>query len=180
MIAQRSPAPIVEPTENPTPAAEQTAKPKPRRAVEPQTNKPTTSSRAASTPASTRAKKFAGSWVGTMSTIPWGNLPSVVTIDSTETTMAMSWYEADEPGNPKIYRHFKAAPESARGQVAAKPAFAAARLDGQTMTATFSAALLGSSTWSITPQPDGKTARVRMQAFMNDFTAVFQRTNTVR
>ena len=180
MIGQRSPAPIVEQTENPTPVPEQSVKPKPKRVPESKTDRATPSPRTASTQAPARAKKFAGSWAGTMSTIPWGNLPSVVTIDSTETTMAMSWYEADEPGNPRIYRHFKAAPESERSHVAAKPAFAMARLDGGTMTATFSAALLGSSTWSITPQPDGKTARVRMQAFMNDFTAVFQRTNTVR
>ena len=178
LIAERSPAPIVE--ENPTPAPEQTAKPKTKRVVESQPNRATTSLHAESAPASARAKKFAGSWVGTMPTIPWGNLASVVTVDSTETAMAMSWYDAGEPGNPKRYRQFKAAPASERGHVAAKPAFAAARLDGDTLTATFSAPLLGSSTWSITPQPDGTTARVRMQAFMNNFTAVFQRTGTVR
>lgn len=178
ITAPRLPAPISE--ESPTPAPEQTAKPKPKRVVESQTNRATTSSPAVSTPAPARAKKFAGSWVGTMPTIPWGNLPSVVTVDPTETAMAMSWYDADEPGNPKIYRHFKPAPASERGHVAAKPAFAAARLDGDTLTATFSAPLLGSSAWSITPQPGGNTARVRMQAFMNNFTAVFQRTNVSR
>jgi len=115
-----------------------------------------------------------------MSTIPWGNLPSVITVDSTETAMAMSWYEADEPGNPKIYRRFKAAPASERGHVSAKPAFAAAHLDGDTLTATFSAPLLGSSTWSIMPQADGTTARVRMQAFMNNFTAVFHKAGAGR
>jgi hypothetical protein len=178
LMAERSPAPIVE--ENPTPAPEQTAKPKARRAVESQPNRATTSSHAESAPASARAKKFVGSWVGTMPTIPWGNLPSVVTVDSTETAMAMSWYDADEPGSPKRYRHFKPAPANERGHVAARPAFAAAHLDGDTLTATFSAPLLGSSTWSITPQPDGTTARVRMQAFMNNFTAVFQKTGPAR
>jgi hypothetical protein len=178
LMAERSPAPIVE--ENPTPAPEQTAKPKTKRVVESATNRATTSSHAESAAASARAKKFAGSWVGTMPTIPWGNLPSVVTVDSTETAMAMSWYDADEPGNPKRYRHFKPAPASERGHVPTRPAFAAARLDGDTLTATFSAPLLGSSTWSITPQPGGTTARVRMQAFMNNFTAVFQRTGTAR
>jgi len=177
-MADRSPAPIVE--ENPTPAPEQTAKPKTKRVVESQPNRATTSSHAESAPASARSKKFAGSWVGTMPTIPWGNLPSVVTVDSTETAMAMSWYDADEPGNPKRYRHFKPAPASERGHVPAKPAFATARLDGDTLTASFSAPLLGSSTWSITPQPGGTTALVRMQAFMNNFTAVFQRTGNVR
>ena len=180
VIVERSPAPIIEPTENLTPVPAQTAKPKPRRVVESQANRAISSSHALSTPAPTRAKKFAGSWVGTMPTIPWGNLPSVVTVDSTETAMAMSWYDADDPGNPKIYRHFKPAPASERGHVTAKPAFATAHLDGDTLTATFSAPLLGSSTWSITPQPDGTTARVRMQAFMNNFTAVFQRTSAAR
>jgi hypothetical protein len=183
MTAHRLPAPIVEPTEKPTPTAEEEGtkrSAKAKRGVESQPNRATTSSHAGSTLASARAKKFAGSWVGTMSTIPWGNLPSVVTVDSTETAMAMSWYEAGEPGNPKIYRQFKPAPASERGHVLAKPAYATARLDGDTLTATFSAPLLGSSTWSITPQPGGTTARVRMQAFMNNFTAVFQRTSTVR
>jgi hypothetical protein len=179
MIAERAPAPIVE-EEKPTPAPGESAKPKPKRNAESQTNRASTSSRTAATPSPAKTKKLAGSWVGTMSTIPWGNLPSVVTIDSTETAMAMSWYDGDEPGNPKVYRHFKPSPSSERGHVAAKPAFAAARLEGDTMTATFSAPLLGSSKWSITPQPDGKTARVRMEAFMNNFTAVFQRTNTGR
>src|SRR5438105_1123662 len=178
ITAPRLPAPISE--ESPTPAPEQSTKPKAKRVIESKTNRATASSHPASTPTPAQSKKFAGTWVGTMSTIPWGNLPSVVTVDSTETAMAMSWYEAGEPGNPKIYRHFKAAPASERGHVAAKPAFAAARLDGDTLTATFSAPLLGSSIWSITPQPDGTTARVRMQAFMNNFTAVFQKTGTVR
>jgi hypothetical protein len=183
MTANRLPAPIVEPTENPTPAAEEEGtkrSAKPKRGVESQTDRVATSSHALSAPGPARVKKFAGSWVGTMPTIPWGNLPSVVTVNSTETAMAMSWYEAGEPGNPKIYRQFKAAPASERGHVAAKPAFAAARLDGDTLTAAFSAPLLGSSTWSITPEPGGTTARVRMQAFMNNFTAVFQKTNASR
>jgi hypothetical protein len=183
VIVERAPAPIVEPTESPKPTAEEeTTKRsvKPKRVLESPTSRATTSSHAVSTQASARAKKFAGSWIGTMPTIPWGNLPSVVTVDSTEMAMAMSWYEADEPGNPKINRHFKPAPANDRGHVPAKPAFATARLDGDTLTATFSAPLLGSSTWSITPQPDGTTARVRMQAFMNNFTAVFQKTNTAK
>jgi len=177
IVMHRLPAPIVE-EEKPVPAPEQTAKPKSKRTVaKSETNRAKTSARAAPTTIPARPKKFAGSWSGTMATIPWGNLPSVVTIDSTETMMAMSWYDGDEPGNPKIYRHFKPSPESERGHVAAKPAYAVARLEGDTMTATFSAPLLGSSKWSITPNPDGTTARIRMQAFMNDFTAVFQRTS---
>src|ERR1700730_4658596 len=111
-----------------------------------------------------------------MPTIPWGNLESVVTIDSTETNMAVSWYEAADAGNAKTHDHFKPSPTSARGHATDKPAFAKARLAGHALTASFPAPLLGRSTWSITPQADGATARVRMQAFMNDFSAVFHRT----
>jgi hypothetical protein len=110
-----------------------------------------------------------------MPTIPWGNLETVITIDSTETNMAVSWYDAADAGNGKTHDHFKPSPTSARGHAAAKPAFAKARLDGNTLTAAFPAPLLGTSTWSITPEPDGVTAQARMQAFMNDFKAVFHR-----
>src|ERR1700736_1183592 len=173
----RLPAPISEES-TPTPPPEQTAKQKLKPLSKPKP-KPEASESATNSIKQQRTSKqsrFAGNWVGTMPTIPWGNLESVVTIDSTETNMAVSWYEAADAGNAKTHDHFKPSPTSARGHVAAKPAFAKARLDGNTLTAAFPAPLLGTSTWSITPEPDGVTARVRMQAFMNDFHAVFHRT----
>ena len=180
MIAHRSPAPIVE-EENPTPAAEERApktkhsaksKPSPEQSESAETKQPRREIAKASSPA---RSKFAGNWVGIMPTVPWGNLPSVVTIDSSETAMAMSWYEADDQAKGKIHQHFKASPESARDHAAANPAYAQAQREGDTIIASFPAALLGKSKWFLTPQPDGVTAKVRMQAFMNDFTATFRR-----
>lgn len=177
MSANRVPAPIQEES-TPTPPPEQSAKSKPKPLSKPKpkaeaNDSATTTAKQQPRPQQSR---FAGNWVGTMPTIPWGNLESVVTVDSTETAMAVSWYEATEQGGAKIHTQFKPAPASARGYAAANPAFVQARLNGETLTAIFPAPLLGSSTWSITPQPDGTTARVRMQAFMNSFTAIFHRT----
>src|ERR1700686_681210 len=170
----RLPAPISEES-TPTPPPEQSAKPKLKPSSKPKP-KPEASESATNSVKQQRTSKqsrFAGNWVGTMPTIPWGNLESVVTIDSTETNMAVSWYEAADAGNAKTHDHFKPSPTSARGHATDKPAFAKARLAGDTLTASFPAPLPGTSTWSITPQADGATARVRMQAFMNDFSAVF-------
>jgi hypothetical protein len=178
ITAHRLPAPIQEVPESPTPVPEQSARTKPKASPKPKSTLEARESarNPARQQANAKRSRFAGNWAGIMPTIPWGNLESVITVDSTETNMAVSWYEAAEPGSVGPQQHFKAAPESARGHAAAKPAFAKARLNGGTLTATFPAALLGTSTWSIIPQPDGTTARVRMQAFMNDFTAVFHRT----
>jgi cytoskeletal protein RodZ len=177
ITAHRLPAPISEES-TPTPPPEQSAKPKTKPLPKPKLK--SEASESATNPItqrrSSKQSRFAGSWVGTMPTIPWGNLESVVTIDATETNMAVSWYDAADAGNGKTHDHFKPSPTSARGHVAAKPAFAKAHLDGNTLTASFPAPLLGTSTWSITPETDGATARVRMQAFMNDFSAVFHRT----
>lgn len=178
LTAHRSPAPIVEQPENPTPAAQEHA-PKAKRSPkskpeQSESAEPTQTRKSATKSSPARAhSKFAGNWVGTMPTIPWGNLPSVVTIDSTETAMAMSWYEAEDGATGKIHQQFKPSPESARAHPSA--AYASARRDGDTITASYPAPLLGKSTWSLTPNPDGVTAKVRMQAFMNDFSATFRR-----
>ena len=181
LIAQRAPAPIVEPTATETPTTEERAprtkhspksKPSPEKSETTETKQPRGEVAKSSPPARSR---FAGNWVGTMPTIPWGNLPSVVTIDSSETAMAMSWYDADDPGIGKIHQRFKPSPASERNHAAGNPAYAQARINGDTITASFPAPVLGTSTWSLTPQPDGVTANVRMQAFMNNFTAVFRR-----
>jgi hypothetical protein len=152
MIAQHSPAPIVE-EEKPTPAPEQAAKPKAKPVVHSQTNRTKTSSRAVSTSTPARAKKFAGTWTGTMQTFPAGNQTTQILIDPTETTMTVSWFGKTS---------------SAKAQL----------LSGDTLQATFPPPPLQpqSHVWSITPQADGQSARAHFQCFMNDFTAVFQRT----
>jgi hypothetical protein len=175
ITAHRLPAPISEESA-PTPAPTQSAKPKTLVKPKPKSEASESATSPVRQQRTSKQSRFAGNWVGTMPTIPWGNLESVVTIDSTETNMAVSWYDAADAGNAKTHDHFKPSPPNARGHAADKPAFAKARLDGDTLTASFPAPLLGTSTWSITPQADGATARVRMQAFMNDFSAVFHRT----
>lgn len=170
------PAPIHEVPDAPapTPAPSTKARPIPKATDKTPANSitkgpPSRSSTQAAT--STTRSRFAGTWVGTMATVPFGGLHTIITVDPTETAMAVSWYEAAEPNGAKIQQKFKGAP----GNAATKLAFAKAILNGDTLTARFPAPTLGTSTWSITPQPDGVTARVRMQAFFNDFTAVFDR-----
>jgi hypothetical protein len=171
--AHRLPAPISETPESPTPAPEQLAKSKLKRTT--RTKAKSEASEPATNPArqrpSSKQSRFAGTWAGTMPTIPYGNLPAVLTVDPTETAMAVSWYDAADSGATKTHERFK----PAAGNAAVKTAFAKAKLNGDTLTASFPAPLLGTSTWSLTPQPGAGTARVRMQAFFNDFTSVFHR-----
>ena len=84
-----------------------------------------------------------------MPEVPWGNVAVRLVVDPTETTM--EWWGAGKSHG-----------------------IAKAQLSNNTLQATWPTSF--SATWSVTPEPDGKTARVRLQAFMNDQTAVFQRT----
>ena len=148
--AHRLPAPISEES-TPTPALEQSAKPKTKPLPKPKPKSEPTES--ATNPVrqqrSSKQSRFGGTWVGTMPTFPMGPAAVVLTVDSTETTMAMTW----------------------RGSTVTVEA----QRNGGTLQATSPEGIY-TNTWSLTPQPDGTTARVRMQAFMNDFTAVFHRT----
>jgi hypothetical protein len=145
------PAPIFEPPEKAT------ATPKPKSKP---TEKPSTKSPAKTQPAVRNAapppaapaetNRFAGTWVGTMQTIPWGNWAVVLTVDSKETTLA----QEINGGKSEVKKAVR---------------------NGDTLQASFPTGLTA-ITWSLTPQAGGATARVRMQAFMNDFTAVFHRT----
>ena len=148
--AHRLPAPISE-VETPTPA-KQSAKPKQRKL--PKSTPKSVATESTSNPArqqpSSKQSRFAGTWVGTMQTIPWGNWAVVLTVDPNEATITSEI----NGGKPEVKK---------------------AQRNGDMLQATFAAGLTV-ITWSLTPQPDGATARVRMQAFMNDFTAVFHRT----
>lgn len=159
--AHRAPAPISE-TETPTPVPEQSAKPKPKR-----TTKPKTKSEANEAPVNSvrqqpnhKQSRFAGTWVGTMQTFPMGNVAAVIVVDATERTMAVSCIG---PGNSVPVKNAQGWP------------VASAKLSGDALQANFPAGI-ATTTWSITPAPDGATARVRMQGALNDFTAVFHRT----
>jgi hypothetical protein len=145
----RAPAPISE--ESPTPARQQVAKPKPKRLTEAKTNRNAKPSTSKSSPTPSSSKRFAGTWSGIMAEVPWGNVAVKLVVDSTETTMEW-WGAGTNHGTVK------------------------AQLSGNTLHARFPAGFT-TATWSITPQLDGATAQVRLQAFMNDETAVFRRTS---
>jgi hypothetical protein len=104
-------------------------------------------------PANAKTRRFAGNWVGTMQTFPAGNQTTVLAVDPAETTMTVTWF--------------------------GKETAAKAQLDGDMLRATFPPPPFQPQphTWSLTPQPDGVTARVRFQCFLNDFTAVFHRSD---
>jgi hypothetical protein len=84
-----------------------------------------------------------------MPEVPWGNVATTLVIDSTETTML--WEETGtRKGLAKTLR------------------------DGNTLQANFTVGGILEN-WSLTPDSDGKTARVRLRALLNDQTAVFRR-----
>ena len=87
--------------------------------------------------------------MGTMPEVPWGNIATALVVDQNEATM--EWQESGK-----------------------RKGLAKAQLTSNTLQATFPG--WARPIWSLTPEPDGKTARVRLQAFMNDQTAVFHRT----
>jgi hypothetical protein len=147
--AHQLPAPIQEIPESPTPAAEQSPKTK-RSSAKPKSTPPITETTksAVKQPIGAKTSRFAGKWVGTMPEVPWGNVATELIVDETGTTM--QWQESGkQKGTEK------------------------ARLFGDMLQATFQVGV--AAIWSLTPQPDGVTARVRLQAFMNDQTVVFHR-----
>lgn len=147
--AHHLPAPISEES-SPSPPQERSTKSKPKLLPKPKPKAETSESATNSVKQRTpKQSRFAGIWVGTMPTFPMGPAAVVLTVDSTETTMAMTW----------------------RGSTVTVKA----QRNGDTLQATSPEGIY-TNTWSLTPEPDGVTARVRMQAFMNDFSAVFHRT----
>ena len=85
--AHRLPAPISDVPESPAPAAEQSAKPKPKRAVKPKAaseSSETSTKRQTSSPTpktqATSQRKFAGTWKGTLDGREW-----VIVVDANET-----------------------------------------------------------------------------------------------
>jgi len=96
------------------------------------------------------SRRFAGSWRGVTHTFPWGDIPQTFTIDSTETSVT------GLPGG---------------GPGAGQPATASAVRSGNSLIANFG--LRG--TYTFTPSADGSTMSVRLQAFLNDNTALYHR-----
>lgn len=126
----------------------------PTPAPEQRTKKAESKPKAAKSDPTTKAtperKRFAGTWSGIMPEVPWGNVSTELTVDQNETTM--QWRDS--------------------GKTTALSA--KATLTGNTLSARFPTGLT-TAVWSISPSPDGATANVRLTAFMNDQTAVFQR-----
>ncbi len=92
VIAQRSPAPIVETPDNPTPAPAQAAAPKLKRPMKPKFQASTTKpSRQA--PATTGPARFAGNWSGSISQGILGTLKVSFSINPSATSVKMSGTE---------------------------------------------------------------------------------------
>lgn len=121
------------------------AKAKSKRVTESRPNR----NQKASTPIPKPSRRFAGTWSGTIQTFPPGPTATALTVDSSERTMTLAWKLSVPPAVNTI-------------------------VIGNSMQATFGTGP-AAPTFTLTPQPDGQTANVRMQAFMNDFNAVFHR-----
>lgn len=148
IAAHRLPAPVQEePDTTPRPSA--TTAPTVKHLGRAATKRDEPKSKSTATPAARSA--FAGTWIGTMQTWPAGDQSTIITIDSNQTTMTVDWF--------------------------GKHASAKAEIEGDTVRATFPPPPMQPEThkWALTPQPDGKTAKVHFRCFMNDFTAVFHR-----
>jgi cytoskeletal protein RodZ len=150
VTAHRLPAPISEIPESPTPAPEQSAKPKPKRTTNPKSQASESTTKSAKPQSTPKQSRFAGTWTGTMPAFPTGPQATVLTIDPKEATMQQIW-----TGHPPSL-------------------VAKAEINGNTIRATFQNGMV-TFTYSLSPEPDGATAQVRLQAFMNDNTAVFHR-----
>lgn len=152
LTAHRLPAPIQEESPTPAPTEQATAKPKPKRTTKPKPK--AEASESATNPVkvqpSLKQSRFAGTWVGTIPAFPTGPQATVLTVDPRETTMQHTW--TDHPPSR----------------------VSTAEINGQTIQATFPNGV-ATYTFSLTPESDGTTARARLQAFMNDNTAVFRR-----
>ena len=148
VIAPRLLAPIQEMSESPTPKPKAQNGTKPRPKAKP-TATPNEARKSTTKPQKLAMNnRFAGTWVGTMPEVPWGNVATELIIDQTGTTM--QWQESGT-------------------QKGTSPA----QISGNTIQANFQIGV--AETWSLTLLGDGTTARVRLQAFMNDQTAVFHR-----
>jgi hypothetical protein len=151
--AHRLPAPIQEVPESPTPAPS-TATPKSSPNARPSASvkarvKPQSTVVA---PASARhAGPYAGIWRGVITCSFWGNIEHRIVVDDTQKTMTVSRIGS-----------------GAGGANGTAPASIGA--DGLT------AQLPGlNGTWSLRPNPDGKTAQVKLTGFMLGSSAVFSR-----
>src|ERR1044071_2063067 len=90
VIAPRLPAPIQEISPIPTPALKVKKQTTPR--PKPKPSPTEAAGNGSSKPSPAKARRFAGKWVGVMPEVPWGNVPTELTIDESESTM--HWTES--------------------------------------------------------------------------------------
>jgi hypothetical protein len=160
ITAHKLPAPVEElaPTITPTAMPSTTARPIKASSKKINANRSTSSgdSNSGTAPTATaladnqqRSPRLAGKWSGSIQTVPWGPWTVALTVSADETSITQQ-INTEKPLTTVAQRH------------------------GEMLQARFPAGLT-TITWSLTPRPDGATAQVRFQAFMNDFTAVFHR-----
>jgi hypothetical protein len=145
-MPQRAPAPIQEVPESPTPAPKVKKQTTPRPKPKPSPTEAAGNGSSKQSPAKTG--RFAGKWKGVMPEVPWGNVPTELTIDESESTM--HWTESGK-----------------------EKATAKATIVNGTIQANFMVGV--AETWSLTPLADGNSALVRLRAMMNNQTATFHR-----
>jgi hypothetical protein len=133
--AYRLPAPIQE--QSPTPAPQESAKPKPKGAIKPrvtsessQTSTKRATSSATKTKATSNRNLFDGVWTGT-----FGNSELLITITGSGTAISYLWVKLGKRDE---------VPATCNG----------------TTTRWTTRLVMGSCTWTLTPNPDGKTALV--------------------
>ena len=153
MIAQRSPAPIVE-EEKPTPAPQEEA-PKPssktkRKSVE--TSEPSKPAEATKPKEPSKPReRFAGTWSGKINAGIWGNIPVTLTLST-------GGSQVTEHSGFGTYSHV-------------------ATSNGQ--TTTWNSGLLNEVTWTFTPASDGNSARVTANSALGvNGDSTFQRGGT--
>jgi cytoskeletal protein RodZ len=160
VTAHRLPAPIQEVPENPTPAPQQSAKPKPKRTIKlKDTTDNSEGSRRRQTPSPTpriqanpNSTPFAGTWSGTMNISLFGDIGYTFLIESAQTTVKM-W----GTNKPAEIPHTKA-----------DVCQASVGVDG--ISWTWSA-----WRWTLKPYADGKTALVKVAGPFQNASAVFRR-----
>ena len=146
VIAQRSPAPIVETPDNPTPPpTEQSSTQKWKRPAKPRSETATTTSKESrQKPASTGPARFAGNWSGSISQGILGTIKISFSINPAATSVRISGSE--------------------------KPA----TINGNTIT--WKAGWFNEITWTLTPQRDGASALVTSKSGLGvNGTATFSR-----
>jgi len=138
----------------PAPIQEVPESPAPVRKFKPKSDHNKKDETKSSTPVPKSSASLAGTWVGTVHTFPTGDQTATLVINSGETTLTVHWY-------------------GKTGTVATE------RVDGSTLKATFpQTSQPQSQVWTITRQPDGLTALVHFQAFLNNSTTTFRRTSS--